>query len=136
MGFRVLGLQKAINGCERLKNNLPEAQQEGLDVGIEAVMAQSQVEVPKDTNALAESAHIVNRSSSGTTRSKSVRYGEPGEGEGVLDYAAAVHEILKARHTAPTKAKYVEDPLVQEGIPVTKKATKVAAKKAVKRSFR
>lgn len=135
MGMRIRGAQKAVNGVGRLKKRIEEAAQEGVDEGVDLVYAQSQIEVPKDTGALQATGQKVNKSRTGPRRSGAVRYGEPGEGEGIIDYAAAVHEILKASHAAPTKAKFVEDPLVQN-VPGTKKATAAAAKKAVRRSFR
>lgn len=135
MGMRVKGLIKAMNGCDRLVKEMPRAAGDGVDDSVDNLMKKSQRQVPKETGALAETAHIVNHITGGYKRSKGVRYGQPGEGEGIIDYAAAVHEILKASHKSPTKAKYVEDPLVQ-GVPYDKRAVKKAVKSAVRRSFR
>lgn len=128
-------MQKAINGFDRLVENIQDAAGDGVDDGIDVAFAQSEIEVPKETGALLATGMKIVDSATGPTRSKAFRYGEPGEGPGVIDYAAAVHEILKASHAPPTKAKFVEDPLVQS-IPATKVATIKAAKKAVRKSFR
>lgn len=136
--MRILGLQKAINGCDRLEKNLEEAAQDTVDAGTEVLMKESQIQVPKKTGQLAKSARYIFRKKSGPRRIKSVKYGyqlPDSSDETVLDYAAAVHEILKASHASPTKAKYVEDPLVQN-VPSYKKSGVVAAKKAVRKSFR
>lgn len=135
MGARFVGFQKAINGFTRLGENIQDAAGEGVNKGIDLVYDQSQVEVPKETGRLKKSGRKVPRKSTGPTRSKGVRYGDGALNSQGESYAAAVHEILKARHDAPTKAKFVEDPLVQN-VPATKKATANAAQDAVRRSFR
>lgn len=135
MGVRFVGLQKAINGFTRLEENIQDAAGEGVDDGIELVYEQSQIEVPKDTGRLAKSARRVPRKQSGPVRSKGLRYGDGALNSNGESYAAAVHEILKASHAAPTKAKFVEDPLWQN-IKGTKKATGDAAQRAVRKSFR
>jgi hypothetical protein len=116
MGMRILGLQKAMNSCDRFEKELMEAAQDGVDKSTDDLYDESQVQVPKKTGKLAESGRRVAHSSSGPRRSKGIKYGyqvADSSDEEVLDYAAAVHEILKASHASPTKAKFVEDPLVQ-----------------------
>lgn len=138
MGMRILGLQKAINSCERFEKALGEAAQDGVDGSTDILYRESQVQVPKKTGALAESGRRVAHSSSGPRRSKGIKYGyqtPDSSDESVLDYAAAVHEILKASHAAPTKAKFVEDPLVQ-GIGDYKIKVREAVNRHKKRSFR
>ena len=135
MGFKIVGFQKAINGFTRLGENIQDAAGEGVADGIELVYEQSQIEVPKETGKLAKSARRVPRKQKGPVRSKGLRYGDGALNSSGESYAAAVHEILKASHAAPTKAKFVEDPLWQN-IKGTKKATGDAAQRAVRKSFR
>lgn len=136
--MRVKGLQKAINGCTRLERNLGVAAGETAKEGCELLFKRSQVEVPRKTGQLGGSGRYVIHRAGGYHRTRSVKYGynvNDSPIESVLDYAAAVHEILKASHKPPTKAKFVEDPLFQ-GIRSYKQFGKIAAKKAVRKSFR
>ena len=135
MGVRVKGITKAIRGFEKMENELPEAAQTTVNRSIDELAKQSRIQIPKKTGALVGTGHVVIHSSSGTERSSGYKYGEPGEGEGIIDYAAAVHEILKASHKSPTKAKYIEDPLVQ-GVSDYKKYGKFACRAAVRKAFR
>lgn len=135
MGMKIKGHVKAINGIGRVIDTLPDETSKGIEKSTRKLYTDSQVQVPKKTTALANSAHYVEHSTTGAKRSRGVRYGEPGEGEGVIDYAAAVHEILKAHHAPPTKAKYVEDPLVQ-GIPEYRRYLGESSQRAVRRAFR
>jgi hypothetical protein len=99
---------------------------------------ETQRRVPRDTNALANTALAAGVIKDPTPRTKSshrIIYGQAGEGEGVIDYAAAVHEILGAKHNPPTQAKYMEEPLV-ESIPDAKRTIAKSAKDGVRRSFR
>lgn len=134
MGMKLKGEKKAIQGFTKMKRILPDEVGKGVETCTRLLYRQSQIQVPKKTRALANTAHFVEHLTTGYKRSRGVRYGEPGEGEGIIDYAAAVHEILKASHAAPTKAKYVEDPLVA-GIPRYKGYLATASKRAVRRSF-
>lgn len=135
MGMKLRGAIAAANGFERLKKNLPDEASKGIEKSTRLLMVNSQKEVPRKTEQLAHTAHFVEISTTGMKRSRAVRYGEPGEGPGVIDYAAAVHEILKAKHAPPTKAKFVEDPLVN-GIPDFKRFIIESVQNGVKRAFR
>lgn len=136
MPMKLTGGPKTIRQLRRFREvGLERAAQGGVDRSVKKLFADSTFFVPKKTGALLSTAHIFVDSGSGSTRASGVRFGEPGEGEGIIDYAAAVHEILKASHAAPTKAKYVEDPLVQ-GEAFYKKVTMYEARKQVRRIFR
>jgi len=138
MGMSVKGLQKAINGCTALENKLGGAAQDTVDDSTDHLYEESQIQVPKKTGKLAASGRKILHKTSGPRRSAGIKYGEDvpdSSDEDVLDYAAAVHEILKASHASPTKAKYVEDPLV-EGVTEYKRAGVTACKKAVRESFK
>lgn len=65
---------------------------------------ESQVEVPVDTGALRGSGTV--QMTSDNPVEVSIGYGGSS-----ASYALAVHENLAARHKAPTKAKYLEDPV-------------------------
>ena len=77
---------------------------------IQKVFAESQVLVPVNTGALKASGHVVKEppSMDGSFVGSYVTYGN-----GSVDYAVKVHEDLEMRHTAPTRAKYLEIPLMQ-----------------------
>jgi hypothetical protein len=135
MGVKINGIDKAIRGFEKLEREMPEAAQTTVDRSIGELAKLSRVQIPKKTGALVGTGREVVHSGTGYERSSGWKYGEPGEGEGIIDYAAAVHEILKASHDAPTKAKYIEDPLVQS-VPLYKKFGMFAARAAVRKAFR
>lgn len=134
MGMRLKGMTEAQKGFVKLKKELPEAADETADKSTDLLYKESQKQVPVKTSALKNSGRKIDHSRSGPKRSIGVKYGYPGEGEGVLDYAAAVHEILKASHAPPTKAKYVEEPLVQ-GVREYESLGGMACQRAVGRSF-
>ncbi len=135
MGMRVLGLIKARSAFTRMEREMKKGAEDSVDGAIDELKKESGIQIPKKTNALVGTQQVVVHSDSGSRVSKGVKYGEPGEGDGVIDYAAAVHEILKASHAPPTKAKFMEDPLFQ-GIPQNKRIGKAAMKEAVRRAFR
>ena len=133
MGFK-MDFAPVIAGTEKLKDELEEAAGETVDKSTDVLMFESQIQVPREHGTLAASARKTHRDMSGPTRSMGVKYGEGALNSNGESYAAAVHEILKASHALPTKAKYVEDPLV-EGIKRYKSIAIMACEKAVGRSF-
>lgn len=135
MGIRMKGLIKAQNSFERLRKNLPREVGRATKDHTEAVFKVTQRRVPKKTTALMRTGIIVPNITSGYRRSYSIWYGEPGEGPGIIDYAAAVHEILKAKHAPGTGPKFVEQPLITS-IPEFKGRIKAAIEVAKKESFR
>ncbi|NBV35312.1 MAG: hypothetical protein EBR81_16360 [Proteobacteria bacterium] len=75
---------------------------------IQKVFAESQVLVPVDTGALKASGRIVRETDRrGKATSQYVTYGNDN-----VTYAVQVHEDMGVRHTAPTRAKYLEVPLM------------------------
>lgn len=83
----------------QIENVTPEA----LEYAVQPIFDKSQVYVPKDTHALAESGHVeAVRTSAGTK--VVVSYGKGGK----PFYAVYVHEILEYAHQSPTRAKYLE----------------------------
>lgn len=113
MGLRFKGVQKAINSCDRMERSFGETAGATAQGAAEHLYAESQIQVPKKTGRLAASAFVKDIEGGGARRSSGVRYGDTALNVNGESYAAAVHEILKASHALPTKAKFVEDPLVQ-----------------------
>lgn len=109
--------------------------EEAVKDEVKEVFDETQVRVPKKTTALQQTGRIEENNRGAHVFSRSIWYGEPGEGEGIVDYAAAVHEILDANHASPTGPKYVEQPLI-ESIPDFKKTVGEEMEKAMKEVFK
>jgi hypothetical protein len=142
MGSKIsmTGLTKAINSFEKFKSELADGADDGAREHIDKVFDETQRVVPKETirtpgTALKDSGKVLRKNKGKYKRSWSIWYGEPGEGPGIIDYAAAVHEILDAEHKAPTRAKFVEVPLL-ESIPRASRYYRSACRLAVKKAFR
>lgn len=93
----------------------------GLSAGLYqagiAIMRESQGEVPVDTSVLKSSGRVFEPVLVGTTLLCTLGYGygdevNPKTGERAAGYAIPVHERLEVRHAPPTKAKYLEDPVL------------------------
>lgn len=125
MGFEIVGLDDAIRQFEKAKNDAPDNIEDRVHDTMKDVFAETQRRVPKATTELMRSGRIEKNQDG----SESIVYGNSDvEGVGVY-YAAAVHEILDAKHAPPTGAKYVELPLV-EAIPDFKDSVTEAMKKS------
>ena len=80
------------------------------------VMTQSQIEVPKDTETLMNTAYIEQPKVTGNEMSITVGYGgakdkvNPKSGQMAGEYARLVHETLEWKHPRG-KWKYLEDPM-------------------------
>lgn len=133
MGFR-MNTSSARKKWKLAEKKFEEAFEDAEKAHIQVVFAQTQIRVPKETGRLAETGKVEENSSGRRHVSNSIWYGEPGEGEGVVDYAAAVHEILSASHNPPTGAKFVEVPLIQSDT-VAKALLEIATRRAKKKSF-
>ena len=80
---------------------------------VEKVFAESQILVPVHTGALRASGQIVKEMGLDDAEVATfVTYGG-----GAVDYAVKVHEDLEMPHAAPTQAKYLEVPLLNN-VPV------------------
>jgi hypothetical protein len=74
---------------------------------------ETQKRVPKKSGRLEETGHVAPGDKKGSYK---VVYGDSStNNDSMVDYAAAVHEIEKAKHAPPTGAKFVEEPL-KEGV--------------------
>lgn len=98
-------------------NEIVNKLKEGMFEFAQDVMKDSLVEVPKESGVLARSARIMPIEE--TPKSLSITFGygfgdevSPETGYVAAEYAVPVHEILEAIHPPPTKAKYLEDPLL------------------------
>lgn len=128
MGFTVTGFDEAIRKFEEAKDKIDENIDKRVHDVMKDVFAETQRRVPKETMALMRSGRIEKDDETGK---ESIVYGNSEvEGVGVY-YAAAVHEILDAKHAPPTGPKYVELPLV-EAIPDFRDAVVQATKSALK----
>lgn len=72
------------------------------------IFAESQREVPVDTGTLRASGHVTLPEKRGAETVVTIGYGGPAQA-----YAFWVHERLDLHHAPPTKAKYLEDPVVR-----------------------
>jgi hypothetical protein len=134
MGLTIKGEKVTKQRFAKLEERMGDAAQGTVDRSVAWLMKRSQFEVPKNTGLLANSAFIRVHDHSGPRRSSGARYGDAALNTSGESYAAAVHEILKASHAPPTKAKYVEGPLL-EGIPVFKNFGKFECRKQVRKTF-
>jgi hypothetical protein len=128
-------VKSARQGFMKMRLNAVSAAHDAVEDHIKEVFDETQVRVPKETGALAGTGHIEKNLTLGGKVSSKIWYGEEGEGKGVIDYAAAVHEILQAKHIPPTGAKFVEQPLI-ESIGRGKEITAHRWEDLVKESFK
>jgi len=109
-GF-TLNTERLQKQLERFKKEALRELDQEMHNSTERVFDHSQILVPVDTGALKATGTLYRNGD----RDYSVEYGDPAATNGVgVDYAAAVHEILRARHEPPTQAKFVEQPLIEE----------------------
>lgn len=81
------------------------------------IMYVSQVQCPVDTATLKASARILEPVRTPTSITVTLGYGygaerNPRTGQLPSEYAVPVHERLEVKHAPPTKAKYLEDPML------------------------
>lgn len=94
---------------------------EGLAAGLYQsaieIMRTSQGEVPVEFAILKASGRVLEPVLEGTTLVCTLGYGygtevNPRDGKTAAGYAIPVHERLELKHAPPTKAKYLEDPVL------------------------
>lgn len=98
------------------------------------VFAETQRRVPTKTGALKRTGRIEHTRQVGPVRHYSIFYGNSDVDDIPVDYAAAVHEIKKAKHDDGTW-KYVEGPMT-ESIPAFKKLATRRIKEYIRRRLR
>lgn len=134
--FSERGMAKAKRTLAELPVHMIEAGGRGLFRAGQTVLAQSVLECPVDTGALRATAycsepeitlsgirvilgyggvpgtqgHTVSTSAPRTSKKGNVYQSSAG-----VDYAIYVHENLEAKHLPPTKAKFLEGPVVTLG---------------------
>lgn len=129
MGFK-MSTKETLAKFDKAEKEFPDAIGVTVEEHVTDVFAETQVLVPKLTHALEATGKIKKNESGNNKFSFSIWYGG-----GEVDYAAAVHEILRASHEPPTQAKYVEQPLI-ESVGALKKRINSAANKAKKVAFK
>ena len=102
-------MSKIVNNYLGFVDHMEKVNADILYEALEPVFEQSQEEVPVLTGALKASGYLAKRSWRGK-QIVEIGYGKGGN----PPYAAMVHENLEAYHYAPTKAKYLEDPIIQQ----------------------
>jgi len=112
MRIEIDGVQATLRGVLKTGTIVDRAARAAVRTEAEFLSTESQEEVPRETGNLALSERVFMRDAPGRVYAV-VEYTAP--------YAAAVHEIppppmaspsgRSARHIAPTKWKYLEDPM-------------------------
>lgn len=114
MGFKLRGFDEFRDSFKRLRERGPET----IDASVRRHMQddlfpETQRLVPKASGRLQETGHVEPAGKQGAYR---VVYGDSStNNDSMVDYAAAVHQITKAKHAPPTGPKFVEEPL-KEGV--------------------
>lgn len=98
---------------------ITSAMADGLAIVAQNIMEQSLIECPVDTGALKRSAKFELAETVTGNISIKMGYGygseiNPKTRRPVSEYAVPVHEITEAYHAPPTKAKFLEDPLLEQ----------------------
>ncbi len=101
MGIK-FNTKPAVRGLKRAGKEYQRAFRQALLEEGEAIMLESQNQVPRDTGFLANS-RFVRVEDGGGEITLELGYTAP--------YAIYVHEDPTARHRAPTKWKFLEDPI-------------------------
>jgi hypothetical protein len=99
-------LSEIAGDMETLRTNLLlMAGNAMVEVIEETIMTESVLECPHDTGTLRRSATVEDPKVNSRGLSVAFGYG--------TDYAAAVHEVTGNYHKPPTKAKFLEDPVLR-----------------------
>ena len=106
--IKVTGLDPLMHAFERAGNDAPRFATKALWEEASEAFVLSQAIVPVRTGALKGSGMVHPPETHGTIAVVNITYGGPGSG-----YALFVHEIPPggARHDAPTRWKYLENPV-------------------------
>jgi hypothetical protein len=102
-----IDMTRLIRGAGQMRARAMAAAQSGLDVAGEHVLGDAAQLAPVETGALKASATAEPAAWKADRLEKVIGFN--------TEYAAAVHEVLTARHDAPTQAKYLETALRQSG---------------------
>jgi hypothetical protein len=115
VGLKVKGLDEFRDAFARLRDDGQGTLEGSVREHMEQdVFPKTQELVPVATGDLKGTGVVISGSKDGST---AIKYGNsPVNDRDLVDYAAAVHEILEHRHAPPTQAKFVEEPL-KESVP-------------------
>lgn len=127
MGFR-LDTSAARRDLRGISRRVEAAARNTGRTLAQGVFADTQREVPKDTGALAASGRM-DENTGGSVFTWNIQYGNSNVDRIGVYYAAAVHERA-ARHAAPTKMKFVEDPMVRS-TPLWQRSIARAVRRAI-----
>lgn len=110
MGLKFDGLEEFRSAFQRLRDRGAETVDGEVKAHMEEdVFPETQRRVPRKTGSLAATGHVEAGEKQGSHK---IVYGNSSvNNDSEVDYAAAVHEIEKARHAPPTGTKFVEEPL-------------------------
>jgi hypothetical protein len=114
MGLNFNGLKEFRDSFQRLRDRGPETVDEAVkDHVVEDLYPATFNRVPKASGRLAGTAVISPGDKQGSWK---LTYGDSSvNDDSKVDYAAAVHNIDKAKHAPPTSSRFVEEPL-KEGV--------------------
>lgn len=107
----VANLDVVLSQYQALPEEIEQAAGEGVYQAGNYVMSLSQLEVPVRTGTLKRSGKVSLPYKEGDDVVCDLSYGSPG----AESYAFIVHENLHYRHAAPTKARFLADPLNRSG---------------------
>ena len=102
-------MRNIIRRYQRFVHNVEDAMPDAIFNALVPTYNKSQVYVPKDTGALADSGYLEITDFRGKPRVE-IGYGGGGDPE----YAVKVHETMEYRHKAPTRAKWLQIALEED----------------------
>lgn len=102
-------MQNILKNYAAFVGHMDQQSAEVLIAALQPTFDKSQEVVPKDTRALMHSGYLESRKFRGRTVVE-IGYARGGSPY----YAAKVHEDLEAFHQSPTKAKFLEQPLLED----------------------
>ncbi len=105
MKWEIEGTEPLLRTLENMMLDFKNELAEGVWLELSSVMNKSKKECPVDTGRLRASGYVFDPMISFDEIICQLGY--------ATEYAIYVHENLEARHDPPTKAKFLEDPLVQ-----------------------
>lgn len=129
------GLNELIKTLEKAEKEVSEKAKETVSSNIKKVFEETQRRVPVRTEALKKSGRIEWGDETGNHISASIVYGDSEVDRIGVYYAAAVHEVLDAKHEVPTGPKYVELPIIEAKESFKKDIAKMAQKALGKKTL-
>lgn len=135
MGFTFEGLAELERRLKEAEETIGKEAAKAVEANIEEIFEETQRRVPQKTGALKESGRIEWKDRGGDHPEATIKYGNSEVDRVGVFYAAAVHEIMDARHDPPTGPKYVELPLIEGEEKFKRALAKAAAKSLGKKTL-